>query len=112
MLNNVKSISLLSFNYHVLTSSCENLGHGVYNNVNIIFVEVAEEDAFLDKTSDGILCFRALGDDIRYKVSLLVELSENLGADPLPTVLLVNLLFLLGLEFAQELSFLFLVFFL
>ena len=108
-LNNKKSVSLLSLNDDVLASRGLDLCHGVDDDVQIFLIEVAEEDASLDEIPDISLGLITFGNDAGDELGLFVELTKDLGADPLPAVFFINLLFLLGLKFSQELSLFFLV---
>ena len=97
LFNDIESISLFSLNNDILSSSGGDFSHGVNDNIDIIFIEVAEEDAFFNKVSDRIFSLCTLRDNARNKVSLFVELPKHFSTYSLPTVFFINLLFLLSL---------------
>jgi hypothetical protein len=111
MVNDIESISNSSFYNHILARFCLDFLHSINDYVKIIFIEIAEEYAFLNQRFDFLLGLGFFGDDFGLESSLLVELTKDLGTDALTTVFLDHLLFLLFLYFSQKLSHSFLGFF-
>jgi len=111
LVDDVEGVSDLSLNNDFLAGLGGDFFHGVDDNVEIIFIEVAEEDAFLNQRFDLLFGLGVFGDDLCLEITLLVELSEHLGADSLATVLLFQLLFLLFLNLPQKGSLRLLAFF-
>lgn len=101
--NDVESVSLFSLDNDVLTRRSLHFLHGVNDDADVVLVETAEKDAFLDQIFNGLFGICVLGDDIGDKFCFLVELAKNLGAYALAAVLFLQFLFLFLLEFAEEL---------
>ena len=104
LINYVKGVSYLSFNYDVLTWLSKNFLHSVNHNVQIIFIEIAKENALLNKRFNLLFGLRIFRNNFGLKSSFLIELAKHLGTDSLPAILLFLFLFLLFLDLSQELS--------
>ena len=112
LVDNVECISLLSFNNNILVQNGSDLFHSVNHYSNIISVQVIEKNTLFNKFFNAVFRLTILGNHLGYKICLFIELSKNFCTDSLSTMLFVNfLLIFLFLEFFQDSSCFFWIFF-
>jgi hypothetical protein len=102
VVDDVESVSDLTLNDHILVGLGLDFLHGVDDDVEVFLVEVAEEDALFDESGYFLFGGCVFGDHLGLEGPFLVELSEHLSTDALPTVLLLQFLFLLFFDLLQK----------
>lgn len=103
LIDDIQSVSFFALSDDCLSGLGVHFLHGVDDDAEVFLVERLEEDGLLDESLDFFFGGSVLGDHFLDELCLLVELSEDLGADALPRVLLLHLLLFLLFQLPQEL---------
>lgn len=88
--DNIEGVAFFSFSNHSLSFANFKGLSRLDDTLHVLFVEVLEEDGFLQKTTDLFLSFGALLDNFGFEVGFLVVFTKHLSADPLSAVFLTG----------------------